>query len=361
MSRVPIERDVPLAGRTTLGLGGSARHFARATEDAHVLQAVRHAADRGMPLALLGGGSNTIVPDEGFRGLVLSMETSGHALMPLADGRVALRVKAGTPWPSVVSASVAQGLAGLECLAGIPGSTGATPVQNVGAYGQEVADTLLTVRALDRSTLDEVTFTREACEFAYRDSVFKRDPHRYVVLEVTFALTRGGPPAVRYAELERAIIALVPEGQPTLQQVHDTVVALRRAKGMVLDPDDVDTHSAGSFFTNPIVSEAQATQVRERAVAAGVVSAGSELPSWPESGGRVKLAAGWLIERAGVTKGLRRGHVGVSSKHALALVHHGGGTTAELLALADEVAARVEAAFGVTLQREPQLLAGVRA
>lgn len=358
MSRVPIERDVPLAGRTTLRLGGSARHFARATEDAHVLQAVRHAADRGLPLALLAGGSNTIVPDEGFRGLVLSIETTGHTLTPMDDGRVALQVKAGTPWPEVVSLSVAQGLAGLECLAGIPGSTGATPVQNVGAYGQEVADTLVAVRALDRSTLDEVTFTRDACAFAYRDSLFKRDPHRYVVLSVTFALTPGGTPAVRYAELERAIAALCPDGRPTLQQVHDTVVALRRAKGMVLDPSDVDTHSAGSFFTNPIVSAEAAEQVRERALVAGLVSAKHEVPSWPESDGRVKLAAGWLIERAGVTKGLRRGNVGVSSKHALALVHHGGGSTAELLALADEVTQRVHAAFGVQLEREPQLLAG---
>lgn len=361
MSRVPIERDVPLAGRTTLGLGGPARYLARATEDAHILQAVRHAADRGLPLALLAGGSNTIVLDEGFRGLVLSIETTGHTLAPMDDGRVALRVKAGTPWPEVVSLSVAQGLAGLECLAGIPGSTGATPVQNVGAYGREVADTLVEVRALDRSTLDEVTFTRDACEFAYRSSLFKRDPHRYVVLEVTFALTPGGPPAVRYAELERAMATLCPDGQPTLQQVHDTVIALRRAKGMVLDPSDPDSQSAGSFFTNPIVSAGEAQQVRERAVQAGLVTDGAQVPSWPESGERVKLSAGWLIERAGIQKGLRRGAVGVSSKHALALVHHGGGTTAELLALAEEVVAGVQEVFGVRLEREPQVLTGVLA
>ena len=358
MSRVPIEKGVPLAARTTLGLGGAARFLAAATTDEHVLQAVRYASDRGLSLALLGGGSNTLVPDEGFRGLVLSIETRGMTTAPLADGRVALSVKAGTPWPEVVQHSVQAGLAGLECLAGIPGSTGATPVQNVGAYGQEVSDTILSVRALDRSTLSEVVFAGSECDFHYRDSRFKRDPHRFIVLEVTFALTSGGAPALRYAELSRAMATQSPDAAQSLRQVHDTVIALRRKKGMVLDPEDADSRSAGSFFTNPIVSPSEAQQVQARALEQGIVASAEEMPRWAQDDGRMKLAAGWLIERAGVSKGLRRGPVGVSSKHALALVHHGGGTTAQLLSLADEVAQRVQATFGVTLAREPQLLAG---
>lgn len=359
MSRAQIERDVPLAPRTTLGLGGAARYFARATTDAHIHEALRYASDRGLALAVLGGGSNTLVPDEGFRGLVLSIETHGMHTSPREDGQVALHVKAGTPWPEAVRFSVASDLAGLECLAGIPGSTGATPVQNVGAYGQEVSDTILSVRALDRRTLDEVVLTPEQCEFGYRDSRLKRDPHRFIVLEVSFALRPGGAPLLRYAELARAMEIVAAEGAPTLQQVHDTVIALRRKKGMVLDPEDPDSRSAGSFFTNPVVSYSDAERVRARARAAGLLESGDDVPSWPQPDGRVKLAAGWLIERAGIAKGHRRGPVGVSSKHALALVHHGGGTLAELLALADEVAGQVEAAFGVRLEREPQLLAGV--
>ncbi|MCA9576878.1 MAG: UDP-N-acetylmuramate dehydrogenase [Polyangiales bacterium] len=356
MSRVRIDKDVSLSERTTLGLGGRAQYLARATSDDHVLQAVRHASDRGMPLALLAGGSNTLVPDEGFRGLVLSMETEGIHTDTLPDGRALLRVKAGTPWPEVVRHAVGADLAGLECLAGIPGSAGATPVQNVGAYGQEVSETIVSVRALDRRTLDEVVVGGEDCGFRYRDSRFKQDPHAFIVLEVAFALRPGGAPSLRYAELERALAGTV---RPTLQQVHDTVIALRRAKGMVLDPDDVDSRSAGSFFTNPIVTASEAARVVERALSEGLVQTAEAVPRWEQADGSVKLAAGWLIECAGVRRGLRRGPVGVSSKHALALVHHGDGTMRELLALADEIAGAVHGAFGVALTREPQLLTGV--
>ncbi|MBX3269929.1 MAG: UDP-N-acetylmuramate dehydrogenase [Sandaracinaceae bacterium] len=330
---------VPLAPRTSLELGGEARFFVEATDERTVLEALAWAAARGLDARLLGGGSNLVVADAGFDGLVIEMAQRGLRF----DGGV-VTAAAGEPWDALVAATVARGLAGLECLSGIPGRAGATPIQNVGAYGQEVAETITTVRVLDRALQEERTLPAAECAFGYRDSRFKREPERWVVLEVTFALRPGGAPALRYAELTSAL-----EGHaaPDLATVRDVVIALRRKKSMVIDAGDPNRRSAGSFFTNPVVAPELADAV--------AAASSRPMPRWPTPDGRVKLAAGWLVEEAGFAKGTRRGAVGLSTAHALALVHHGGGSTAALLALADEICATVHARFGVTLEREPVL------
>ena len=346
MTRAPqgdLGAAVPLAPYTTLELGGPATYFARAAAGAGRARRRARAAPPAIPVAILGGGSNLVVSDAGFDGLVIAMRMRGVTITRAGDLAL-VEAAAGEPWDELVELTTREGLAGLECLSGIPGLVGATPIQNVGAYGQEVADTLASVRAFDRSEKRVVELTPAQCELAYRDSMFKRDPDRYVVLAVTFALRPGGAPTVRYAELARAL-----EGRPLdLGTVRETVLALRRAKSMVLDAGDPNRRSAGSFFTNPVVAAA---------LADALAAEHAGMPRWPLPDGRVKLAAGWLIERAGISKGMRRGHVGVSTRHALALVHHGGGTTAELLALEEEVRTAVRVRFGLELQREPVLWA----
>ncbi len=349
-AELSIEEGRALAPLTTLELGGPADAFVRATDDAAVVAAFAWAKARGLPVTVLGGGSNVVVPDEGVRGLVVQMAQRGRRLAP--DGaEVRLVAAAGEPWDALVAFAVEHALAGIECLAGIPGLAGATPIQNVGAYGQEVSDTLARVKVLDRRSLAITHLTAERCELAYRDSFLKRHPDRYVVLEIELRLVPGGRPTVRYAELGAAV-----GSGATLTEVREAVLRLRRAKSMVLDDADPNRRSAGSFFTNPIVDDADAERVIALAVSEGIVDDARAVPRYPAGPGRTKLAAGWLIEKAGVTKGLRRGPVGVSSAHALALVHHGGGTTAELLALAGEVRAHVLTRFGVELAMEPVLL-----
>ncbi len=349
---LPIRRDEPLAKRTTLELGGSAELFLEAPDRATVVRALAWASGHGVPVSILGGGSNTIVPDEGVAGLVLVPSLRGVSLEDAGDA-VRVRAAAGESWDALVARCVDEGLAGLEGLSGIPGLVGATPIQNVGAYGQEVSETIVEVAAIDRRRGETVRFAGSECGFAYRDSRFKHEPERFVVVEVVFALERRPTARARYAELARVL-----PGEAPLATVRETVIRLRRAKSMVLDPSDPNGRSAGSFFTNPIVDDATAERVVDAALASGIVSAATEVPRWPSGPGRTKLAAGWLIEKAGIAKGLRRGPVGVSSVHALALVHHGGGTTRELLALADEVKATVRARFGVELEREPVILGG---
>ena len=261
---------------------------------------------------------------------------------------------AGEPWDPVVAAAVSRDLAGLECLSGIPGSAGATPIQNVGAYGQEVSDTIRAVRVLDRRDGSVAELAAKDCGFSYRDSEFKRHPGRHLVLSVTFALRPAGRPEIRYGELATALAAV--SSSPSLADVRGAVLQLRRRKSMVIDPGDPNRRSVGSFFTNPIVSEDHARAVVDRALAAGLVDDAGKVPRFAAGPGLVKLAAGWLIERAGLARGLRRGPVGLSSAHALALVHHGGGTTAHLLALAREVRAAVLERFDVRLSPEPVIL-----
>ncbi|NOY92477.1 MAG: UDP-N-acetylmuramate dehydrogenase [Deltaproteobacteria bacterium] len=349
-------RGVSLSEHTSLGLGGEAEAYITVREVAELKAALRYAERRGMPVLLLGGGSNLVVADGGFAGLVIALGMRGVELQ--REGDVALlTARAGESWDAVVEYSVGEGLAGLECLSGIPGLAGATPVQNVGAYGQEVSQRLRQVDVLDRANLERRCMTPEACEFGYRDSLFKREPERFVVLSVTFALTPGGAPSLRYAPLRDAFT----DQTPSLSRVREQVLRLRRAKSMLLDPSDPNSRSAGSFFTNPIVDRTTLNEVLRRAVEAGVIESVDEMPHYALDDGRIKLAAGWLIERAGVAKGTRRGAVGVSAHHALALVHHGGGRTADLLALARDVRAKVRERFGVELLPEPVMVGFERA
>jgi UDP-N-acetylmuramate dehydrogenase len=355
--------EVPLAAFTTLRLGGPARRFeVAATEDELVAQ-VRAADDGGGPLLVLGGGSNLVVADEGFPGTVVQVTTRGVRRAADGDG-LRLTVAAGEDWDTVVAQAVGDGLAGLECLSGIPGLAGATPIQNVGAYGQEVAQTLVAVRAYDRSRRAVTELAPADCGFGYRTSAFKRSAGpgavtgRYVVLDVTFLLRRSGLSApVRYPELARTLG--IGEGdRAPLAGVRSAVLGLRRGKGMVLDAADPDTRSAGSFFTNPVLDLAAFAEL-ERAVAAAF-GPQTQVPRFPAGPGRVKVPAAWLIERAGFARGYAPGPDGrgarISAKHTLALVNPGGATTLSLLALAREIADGVREAFGVGLAAEPVLV-----
>jgi UDP-N-acetylenolpyruvoylglucosamine reductase len=355
---------VPLAAFTTLGLGGPARCFTEAATEAELLAEVRSVDERGEPLLVLGGGSNLVIADEGFPGTAVRVVTRGTRREAQDAGPVWLTVAAGEDWDTVVTQAVSDGLSGLECLSGIPGLAGATPIQNVGAYGQDVAQTLVGVRAYDRSRSVVTQLTHADCGFGYRTSAFKRSTRagavtgRFVVLEVTFELQRSELSApVCYAELARALG--IGEGdRAPLGEVRSAVLALRRGKGMVLDAADPDTRSAGSFFTNPVLDPAQLADL-ERAVATSCGPA-ARVPRFPAGPGLAKVPAAWLIERAGFGRGYRPGPGGqdarISAKHTLALVNPGGATTASLLALAREVADGVRKAFGVDLAPEPVIV-----
>jgi UDP-N-acetylmuramate dehydrogenase len=339
---VRIRRNVPFADLTTLRLGGPARCLVDATTSQEIVDAVLEADDRGEPLLILGGGSNLVVDDTGFPGTVIRIGTRGIVERRGGD-MVELTVQAGEPWDAVVARTVREGLAGFECLSGIPGLTGATPIQNVGAYGQEVADTVLVVDVLDRRSRTMMHMTAADCGFGYRTSAFKGSD-RFVVVAVTYGLNVGGESQpVRYAELARALGVDVGDRAP-LADVRETVLSLRRRKGMLLDPADPDTVSAGSFFTNPLLSVDAANRLPAAA------------PRWPQPDGSVKTSAAWLIERAGFGKGYGNGRVRISTKHTLALTNRGGATTEELLGLARAVRDGVRAQFGVDLVNEPVLV-----
>jgi UDP-N-acetylmuramate dehydrogenase len=342
---------VRLADLTTLRLGGPARALVVAVSEDDLVAAVRDADARGEPLLVLAGGSNVVVADAGFDGTVVQVATRGVAERE-RDGQVELEVEAGEPWDPFVARCVERGLAGIECLSGIPGSVGATPIQNVGAYGQEVSEVVTRVRAYDREARRIVNLTPLECSFAYRSSRFKREPSRWVVLKASFALDRSSASKpVLYKELAETVGVAIGERAP-LDAVRDAVLALRRSKGMVIDAADPDSVSAGSFFTNPVLSEEDFAALEERVRAR--VGAGARPPRFPEPDGRVKTSAAWLIEHAG----FRRGHgdpraIAISSKHTLALTNRGEGTTELLVALAREIAGKVEAEFGVRLVPEP--------
>jgi UDP-N-acetylmuramate dehydrogenase len=328
-----------------MGVGGPARYFVDAPDEAAVVDALAWAHARGLAARILGGGSNVLIADGGVDGLVVRLGLRG--IETRADGgAVTLTAAAGEPWDDLVRFTVERGWAGLECLSGIPGLVGATPIQNVGAYGQDVSETITAVRALDRRAGRVVTLAGADCGFAYRDSAFKSgEPGRWVVLAVTYHLTPGGAPAVRYADVERGLREAAISA-PTLADVRETVLRVRRSKSMVLDPADPNRRSCGSFFTNPIVSAAEAA----RAQAAMPEAA---MPQWPQPDGRTKLSAAWLIERAGFARGHREGAVGLSTRHTLAVVAHDGARAADIAAFARHIHDVVAAKFGVRLTPEP--------
>ncbi|MEV6990705.1 UDP-N-acetylmuramate dehydrogenase [Streptomyces sp. NPDC093228] len=339
--------DAPLAPLTTFRLGGPATRLITATTDAEVIAAVREADGAGTPLLLIGGGSNLVIGDKGFEGTALRIATDGFRL----DG-TELELAAGEVWTDAVARTVEAGLAGVECLAGIPGSAGATPIQNVGAYGQEVSSTISEVIAYDRRTQETVTLSNAECAFSYRHSRFKADPERFVVLRVRFRLedAQGLSGPVKYAETARALGVGAGDRVP-LAAARETVLKLRAGKGMVLNPEDHDTWSAGSFFTNPILADEEFAAFRARV--SERLGEGAEPPAYAAGEGHTKTSAAWLIDKAGFTKGYGTGPARISTKHTLALTNRGGATTEDLLALAREVVAGVREAFGVTLVNEP--------
>ncbi|MEU9826879.1 UDP-N-acetylmuramate dehydrogenase [Micromonospora chersina] len=340
-----------LARYTTLRLGGPAGRLEIATSADEIVRQVREAGAREQAVLLLAGGSNVVIGDQGFPGTVVLIRSRGFRVVAEDTDTVTVRVEAGEPWDDLVAATVERGWSGLECLSGIPGSAGATPIQNVGAYGQEVAETIVAVEAYDRTGGTVVRIAAADCGFAYRGSIFKYSD-RWVVLSVDFRLTRSplsGP--VRYAELARALGVEVGDRVP-LADARATVRRLRAGKGMVLDAEDPDTWSVGSFFTNPVLEREAYELLRERAADLG------EPPSWPCPGDTVKVSAAWLIDKAGFGKGYTGPEgVAISTKHTLALTNHTGtASTAALVALAREIRDGVNTRFGVTLHPEPVLI-----
>ncbi len=344
--------DVPLAPLTTLRLGGPARRLVTVTTEEDLVEVVQEGDAAGEPLLVLAGGSNVVIADAGWDGTVVRVATSGVKLRDVGE-RVEVRAAAGENWDALVERLVAGGLAGVECLAGIPGSTGATPIQNVGAYGQEVASALKSVRVLDRVSGLISELSPAACGLRYRSSIFKRS-ERHLVLTVTFELARSDlSEPIAYAELARTL-----EVDPGERVPHGIAggaeLELRRSKGMVLDSTDHDTWSAGSFFTNPILEPAGFEEMEARV--RGLVGGEARPPRFPQQGGRIKTSAAWLIERAGFGRGDRRGEVSLSGKHSLALTNRGAGTSDQLIDFAREIAQTVYSVSGVALQPEPALV-----
>lgn len=397
---IDIQENVPLAPLTTLGVGGSARYFCAATSAEQVEQAVGFARNRGLKFFVLGGGSNVVVADRGFDGLVLQVaiagieacprnphstkgtldEGPGRTQIPAPEGqsetaprfqrwateandsspggtteychdvrveRVVLDVGAGVNWDEFVALCIARGYGGVECLSGIPGSVGGTPVQNVGAYGQEVSETIASVLAYDLQERQVRELQKNACGFAYRSSIFNSSRRGcYIILRVRYELTPGAEPALRYADLQKHFARR--DAMPTLSEVREAVLKIRASKGMVIDPNDPDSRSAGSFFKNPVLSAEEFQHLSAKAAARGL-----KVPSYPALAQQSKVSAAWLVENSGFRKGYVKGRVGISSKHALAIVNRGGATAAEVTALQDEIRDKVDQAWGVRMEPEP--------
>ncbi|MBK8464611.1 MAG: UDP-N-acetylmuramate dehydrogenase [Chloracidobacterium sp.] len=338
-----IQKDVPLAPLTTLKIGGNARFFVVAQDETQVAEAFAFAEKESLDIFVLGGGSNVLISDTGFDGLVIHIGLRGVVSEPPAveAGNIKLlTAQAGEDWDNFVAYCVEHDLAGVECLSGIPGFVGGTPVQNVGAYGQEVSETIVSVRCFDQKTKEFGTLTNADCGFAYRTSIFNStDRDRYIVLSVTFALRHGGEPKIAYKDLKEHF----GETRPSLGKVRDAVLQIRRSKSMVINPDDPNSKSAGSFFKNPVVEK---SKLRE------LLALNENVPSFA-FGNKVKIPAAWLIENAGFHKGFAIGNAGISSKHTLALINRGNASAEELVLLKNEIQEMVESKFGIALQPEP--------
>jgi UDP-N-acetylmuramate dehydrogenase len=344
-----IKEQIPLAPLTTLGVGGNARFFTVARQEHDVEEAVAFAERRGLPLFVLGGGSNVVISDRGWDGLVLQIgvlgieETQQH-------GKALFHVGAGVNWDEFVAHCVSRNCAGVECMSGIPGSVGGTPVQNVGAYGQEVSETVVSVLTFDVTEGRVRELKAEECGFGYRTTIFNTAQRgRYIVLRVRYALEPQGQPRLKYADLQKHFAGgLRP---PTLAEVREAVRNIRASKGMLITPGDLDSRSAGSFFKNPILSEPQHEEIMRRAADKNL-----QMHSYPALSQQRKISAAWLVENSGLQKGCTRGHAGISRKHALALVNRGGATAAEIIELKNEIQAKVAQVWGLRLEPEPEFI-----
>jgi UDP-N-acetylmuramate dehydrogenase len=350
-----ILQNIPLAPYTTFGIGGPARWFVEAVTEEDIAEATDWAQQQAIPLFVLGGGSNLLVSDAGFDGMVLRIALRGITERLFGPAKGILSAAAGEPWEDCVQRSVDAGWAGLECLSGIPGTAGGTPVQNVGAYGQEVAPVIDCVRAYEVRERTFVELTAEECGFSYRRSRFNTcDQGRFIVSRVDYKLIPGGTPALHYSELERAVEAAHAAGvPPKLADVAAIVRRIRKAKGMLIVEGDPDCRSAGSFFKNPVISEEHYQNIAERSAKAP--------PRYPagasaEHAGHVKVPAAWLIEHAGFLKGYVQGAAGISTRHTLALINRNGATARAILDLAEEISSAVEDRYSIRLEREPVLV-----
>jgi UDP-N-acetylmuramate dehydrogenase len=346
-----LQENIPLAPLTTFRLGGPTRFFVEAASAADVQEAVAFAQSKSLALFVLGGGSNLVVSDSGWPGLVLKVAISGiEPRSAEQDGKAVFDVGAGESWDRFVSHAIMAHCAGVECLSGIPGSVGGTPVQNVGAYGQEVSRTIASVEVFDQKDGQIRELCREACGFSYRSSIFNSSERgRFIILRVAYALTPGGEAHLEYADLKRHFEGR--ETRPDLAETREAVRYIRARKGMLIVPGDPDCQSAGSFFKNPVLSEQQHDDLNRRAAAKGF-----HVPSYPALEKNRKISAAWLVEKSGFARGFGFGHVGISSKHALAIVNRGGATAAEVLALKDHIQQRVEEIWAVRLEPEPVLV-----
>jgi UDP-N-acetylmuramate dehydrogenase len=341
-----IQENVALAPFTTFKVGGPARYFAEAGSMAEVSEAVGFARARGLKLFVLGGGSNLVVSDAGWPGLVLKIGIGGINRRQ-ENGREIFEAGAGEEWDKFVAYAVANNCAGVECLSGIPGSIGGTPVQNVGAYGQEVATTIESVLALDLRDGQPHELCNEACGFKYRTSIFNSSERgRYIIVKVTYALQSGGDAFIAYADLKKYFAGW--NEKPALTNVRDAIRKIRAGKGMLIMPGDDDCRSAGSFFKNPVLSSEQYENLNMRATAKKL-----QIPSYPALDAQRKVSAAWLVEHSGFSRGYGHGRVGISRKHALAIVNRGQATAAEVLAFQEEIKARVKEIWGVALEPEP--------
>lgn len=339
---IELKRNVPLAPLTTLRVGGPARFFVRAASEAQIVNAFEYARASGLDVFVLGGGSNILVSDSGFDGLVIQVGLKG---IEITDSQ--LIAQAGEEWDAIVDQCVERDLAGIECLSGIPGFVGGTPVQNVGAYGQDVSETISSVRCFDRSTRMIVELSNADCGFSYRTSIFNStERDRYVVVSVTYQLSQGGAPNIEYKDLKERFVA---SELPGLADVRRAVLEIRRSKSMVIDPNDPNSRSAGSFFKNPIVDADRVSDIASRA---GVES----MPTFSAAEGMVKVPAAWLIERSGFHKGFKLGNAGISTNHSLAIVNLGGASAAEIIALKAKIQDGVAAKFGILLEPEPMFV-----
>src|SRR5208337_309683 len=350
MGFMTIQENVPLAPLTTLQVGGAARYFAEAKREDEVQEAAQFAKTRDLPLFVLGGGSNLVVADSGWPGLVLRVAIGGITTPTTHDttgNAVLFSVGAGANWDDLVAQAVMQNCAGVECLSGIPGSVGGTPVQNVGAYGQEVADTIESVRAFDLKKDRVVVLPKPACGFHYRASIFNSTERgRYIILRVNYRLKRGGAPSLQYADLQKHFAET--KTPPSLAETRSAVREIRRSKGMLIVPGDEDCRSAGSFFKNPVLGETQFKDLAARAASKGI-----EIPSYPALDAQRKVSAAWLVEHSGFSKGYALGAAGISHKHALALINRGDAKASDMVGLKDEILHGVQEAWGILLEPEP--------
>lgn len=344
--RLKIRENVPLAPFTTLKIGGAARFFVQAETEREILKAIEFAEANQLEIFVLGGGSNVLIADRGFDGLVLHVALKGISLTNGENGAVSVRAEAGEDWDAFCRFCVEKNLAGVEALSGIPGLVGGTPVQNVGAYGQEVSETITRVRVFDRKSKEILRLSNAECRFAYRTSIFNStDKNRFIVLAVTFALQENGAPKLVYKDLREFFGAR----EPTLAETRAAVLQIRRAKSMVIEPDDINSRSAGSFFKNPVVGAEKYDEIATRAKAAGL----GNVPKFEVDPDKVKIPAAWLIEQSGFAKGFRAGGVGISTRHSLAIVNFQNGSAREILALKNEIQTAVEKKFGIELTPEP--------